>query len=863
MSRTPPDASIPELENPIIRRAYVMLDQPPLETLVQSLLNDRYLQSKSDEDLIRIIEEADQHWREQYKDCVRKPGVIERYAPLMSACCKQRYDSLRKLREVAPEDQKALLTARMGRLLTVQGHCMLAGAESLLLNEHFQQAYQEFGKAEWVARALPDEGSLRLYEIMWARYGQWVTAKVAGQQQETDSAHAGVGELLQAVGPPATECLQRVEQLFSRHQWALQERERLRRELREGHPPPEAPKDESDEGILIDLITSLASAVRSGEMTMEAARAHIREVFPQLQLPPGVVRTAALLFDAQAARDLEHTIRLLELTSELALQFPNQPEMQSTCLGALGYELNRLAMTKESGYERAVSTLEQAYALISSNPEFDLQAANISLGLAVSYKGLRNQGEQLKWSELAVGGMERSMARSPSAPLAPGPAQAMGTAYGLRGEAREFMGDTKSALEDHFNALKYFRIAGSGLDIRKALHHISDLCASTNQLDEAAIACDELLKIAQDVGDVDDVAPTTLSLAMALVRVSRYAPAVVFLDRADRLVLKALEKTPEDAKLLGYHFQFCIWAARFYGVLLREAPLKDEEQRQMAQQSYETIEHARLVALDLGRNDMLAAAWIEHILLQETLGNLERARTLCLTVDSIPACPPQLRAFRYLVEGRIAATQKQFRDALALLDLGLKTFAEDEWDDIRIRFLKTRAAVKEELGDRNGAITDYEDAVKRTAGFRDSTAEESRVAIFGMAEDALDRLFLLNAETSPFQDTKQALHWAEYSKSRALAELLGQSAFTLPAPSPEVAALCNEEQQLLAAVHSMRATSLAEAVQVTLDQSHTMQLGKARLNEIWNEMSARYPEYVELRRGAVPSWEEIVEMTAE
>jgi hypothetical protein len=37
---------------------------------------------------------------------------------------------------------------------------------------------------------------------------------------------------------------------------------------------------------------------------------------------------------------------------------------------------------------------------------------------------------------------------------------------------------------------------------------------------------------------------------------------------------------------------------------------------------------------------------------------------------------------------------------------------------------------------------------------------------------------------------------------------------------------------------------------------------KARLDEIWNELAARYPEYVELRRGAVPSWSEIVEMTA-
>ena len=120
----------------------------------------------------------------------------------------------------------------------------------------------------------------------------------------------------------------------------------------------------------------------------------------------------------------------------------------------------------------------------------------------------------------------------------------------------------------------------------------------------------------------------------------------------------------------------------------------------------------------------------------------------------------------------------------------------------------------------------------------------------------------MNAEDSPQKDTKRALYWAEYAKSRGLAELLGQSALTVPDPSPEIAALYCEEQKLLAEVHAGRAKSVAEAGQINLEQKYAMETRKARLNEIWNAFAARYPEYVELRQGAVPSWSEIVQLTA-
>ena len=91
----------------------------------------------------------------------------------------------------------------------------------------------------------------------------------------------------------------------------------------------------------------------------------------------------------------------------------------------------------------------------------------------------------------------------------------------------------------------------------------------------------------------------------------------------------------------------------------------------------------------------------------------------------IAGCPPELLAYGFLLRGRVAARLQDFEEALACLNSGLKLAMGKEYDDIWIPFLSARGAVKEHLGDRSGALRDYEDAVKRIASFRDLLAEKS------------------------------------------------------------------------------------------------------------------------------------------
>ena len=552
MAEEPPDDSLVELNNPIVSRGFWMLGQQlPLESAIQALLNDRQLQSAPDEELIRIIEEADRYWRDQYRDCVRKPGTIEMYPPLMIACCKQRYEALWALRKAASGEEQAALTACLGRLLTIRARCELALGESLLLNEKLQQAYETFGRAEWAARATPDEGSLRLCEILWARYGQWATANVARHQQGIESAQAGINELLMNAGPQAQVCLKKVERLFSRHQWVLGERERLRAELRK-YPELAAPtssKTSSANDSLVGVMNGLATDVQSGRMTTEEAKQRAQTEFPSLQLNPGAVLAAAGVLQSLVETDPERAVLLQEINSEFALQFQDQPYVQAFCLGSFGFTLNRMAQKRGSGFERAIEILERAYGPISSSdgsPENSL-AASICNEVAVANRYLGNTAELSKWSQRALDRWEKL----PQSAQTPQTVQGLGTAYGLRGEALEHQGTLDAALQDHFRALGLFRQAQSGLDVRRAYHHIFDLCLGAERLDEAAAAGNEIIEIAQQLGDLDDVQATTLPLAQAFVRVGRAYAAVPFLVRADRLVLEALETDSKNESSLA------------------------------------------------------------------------------------------------------------------------------------------------------------------------------------------------------------------------------------------------------------------------------------------------------------------------
>jgi tetratricopeptide (TPR) repeat protein len=863
MTGRPPDSAIPEIENPIVRRAFWAISaQVPLEAVVRSLLDSEDVKSLPDNELLRIIEEADRFWRDRYKDCVRTPAVVAAYPVVMEACCHQRYERLWEERKSAPEAERAALTTRMGRLLTVCVRCVLAGAETILLNENFQKAYHMFGGAEQMARQMPDEGSLRLYEILWARYGQWAAASMGNRRDETDSACAGISEILLQVGSEAEECIKKIEQLFARHQWVLRERARLRREQQgqvAGQGPPGPPEEPGAVSAMSTLIERLAFEVESGKLTLEAARERARAEFPSLHVQPGMMRFILGVYTSLADIDPERAVRLGEIASEMAAQFGDHPYVQGAGLFSLGFALNHLARKQGSGFERAIATLERAYQLVSSEqgpdgmgPEHDHLVARICCEAAISSRYLRDAPALLRWAEEAVVLSER----------VPCPPEERGTAYGLRGEAGERMGALDTALDDHFRALELFREAGSPLNVRRACHHIFKLCIRANRLDEAAAAGDEIIEIARRVGDLDDLLEIVFELARAVGRLGQIESAGLYLDRAERIVQEeAAAKDGADPKLSLHVFRILMWRARFSVALLgAEYALLGEDRHIVLTRTRDDIENARRIALELDRDDLLAQAWLQRAQLAE-IHDPVSAQAFCRMLDLISGCPPELLVFSFLIGGRIAARLEDFEEALHWFDQGLKSQVGREYDDLVIPFLSMRGEVKERLGDRIGAIQDYEEAVKRTAGFRDLLGEESRIGTLRLAGDALERLFVLNAGPGPPADARCALHWAEYSKSRALAELMGQSV-VLPAPAPEVEPLVMEEYEALSAIRVARAASAATTAQVGLDQLHAMRVKTSRLNEIWDQLEREHPEYVELRRGAVPSWREIVEMTA-
>ena len=108
-----------------------------------------------------------------------------------------------------------------------------------------------------------------------------------------------------------------------------------------------------------------------------------------------------------------------------------------------------------------------------------------------------------RWAEEAVALSDRW----------PCPPVERGTVYGLRAEARELVGSLDPALDDHFQALELFREAASTLNVRRACHHIFDLCMRANRLSEAVAAGEEIIETAREVGDLEDLLETVFKLA--------------------------------------------------------------------------------------------------------------------------------------------------------------------------------------------------------------------------------------------------------------------------------------------------------------------------------------------------------------
>ena len=227
---------------------------------------------------------------------------------------------------------------------------------------------------------------------------------------------------------------------------------------------------------------------------------------------------------------------------------------------ALGFALNRLARKQGAGFERAIATLERAYELVSSaqrddgsGAEHDRLQALICREAATSSRYLRDGPAMTRWAEEAVALSDRW----------PCPPVERGTVYGLRAEARELVGSLDPALDDHFQALELFREAASTLNVRRACHHIFDLCMRANRLSEAVAAGEEIIETAREVGDLEDLLETVFKLARTFARLGQLKSAFLYFDRAEKMVQEETTKDgPNDNQLLNM-FRVLMWRARF------------------------------------------------------------------------------------------------------------------------------------------------------------------------------------------------------------------------------------------------------------------------------------------------------------
>jgi hypothetical protein len=119
---------------------------------------------------------------------------------------------------------------------------------------------------------------------------------------------------------------------------------------------------------------------------------------------------------------------------------------------------------------------------------------------------------------------------------------------------------------------------------------------------------------------------------------------------------------------------------------------------------------------------------------------------------------------------------------------------------------------------------------------------------------AYDRLVRIDVRCN---HPKQALMWAEQSKSREFLRRLRLSDVTRPHQVPQ--AQIDREMQLITQLRQMAAKLEAPNEPDRLNILRNYEALEKNLHRLWDEIEPLAPEYVALRKGKPVSWQELQE----
>jgi tetratricopeptide (TPR) repeat protein len=879
-------SGLPEFDNRIIALGNqvvfgVLLPQRAVESVTQ----DQELANLPDGQLEALIVEVDDYWREQLDAAARQPRNVAIYPELEAAAAERRLKAIGLFRRGASASERPEFDRRMARWIGVTARALLAvGMTRLLFPDPraMQAAYEAFEKANWCARGLPDDGRLRLREVIWATYGRRIAALEGGQRQLVATMEQELAGLRRAPGRE-----QEAEQYFAEVRRRFDELSAIVRARRDGGaggnpeqgaeaaaagPPadaanPAAPPRKGDQNAYsihyLEQLNSFGGLVLAGRLTAEEAGRRLAESIDVARLGAQKIYFVSEQHRSLADVAPDRARVLGDLNYAVATRLTG--DLSELTRGYCAYAIARACMNTAlraqprdpKNFEAARPWLEEALRILdSSDGEVaKVHCAAITVSLGLCHRGI---GDFARARDAA----REAIRRHQELPPEPFHRANLGAAFGNLADAEEQLGETASARLDYYRAFDTFAEVRDTTRLRQALRDYARLCGKLGRLDDAQAAIERAASLMTELADVTGAVQCYFSLAENAFATQRIESGLRFLQRAEDLL--ATPRSQRDARLhererLALMHQLQMWEGYVRTLVVEALP-----SAQAVDEAFKPIERARQLAVELGDHNGLASALLQMAMLFLVADRLDSAEAYCGQLDLVP-CEASFLARRREILADIRRKQGAYVEAAALYNESRDTYRDAVRSDRLAILLQHLGETYEAMGDPKRAVAAYEEALEAFERHRLGLYEASRLEVTVHSAPTYDRVIVLQSDPAgAAYDPVRALHWLERSKSRVFVEALGLSRLS-PHGAPEsVQPELAEEARCLTRVAELRGVLFLEQQENTERLRLQQELSGllTRLDGLWARIAAACPEYDEFRRGAVVEWPDYDAMLA-
>jgi tetratricopeptide (TPR) repeat protein len=710
----------------------------------------------TDDELAQTIEEARSSAVGRRDIAVLHPGSLLPDVYLTIVAVDSRCEQIASLRNQTTMAERAVCDQRLARWHGVAADCLNLQGRMQLLLPRPGDAFDSFMLAEMRARALPDEGRLRLRQILEAVYGRKICGQMLRQPGVISDSVAGIRDLIENAGEPdkAESYLGEIEEQFREIERILAER--IVREAA-GEAVYFADSPEYDYFVCIER---LAPAVEQNEMSIEDAVARL-VVEVRLELVrPLCIHAATFLHRRLAQTPAELEIRAqLNYAAATHVSGPRAELARGFTALALGDALVERSRVPggefigtynayridQDAYNGALPYLEEAWRSFRQSTYLETQraAGAVALRPMIAYRGLRQFDLAGHFSEEAVALLEQIVEKGGAGPDV---LTDLGVAHGNLGDIWEQIGRSEDGLLKHYQAFQLFSDAADIGKARQALHIIFDRSVILGHYDLAMAACERLIPLLEMPGAGLGAIRNYLDLARLAARTQPDRVAAI-LGRVQPRLQMLLDDPDASDDVVRLQFDLLLQQTNAFIQEYRIQPSPELHDR-----IADVLKQAGGVAEHLDHPDYAGTVYLYWAMLGEYAGDLDAAERYCRVIEGL-SVSDFLQRRTADVLGSVQLRKEEYLAAAANLEKSLPAYRDDGLSLSLVQYRIGKALLSSPLFNPLWSWEWLERSKARTFAelLADTPLELAQLSgeladLYGKAEEKQEQLRQLNAD---------------------------------------------------------------------------------------------------------------------